>query len=168
MIPTTRDQSLLGIYLNDHLAGAVVGANLARRLAASEREWTWVDVLDRLAIELAEDRADLLDMMAALDVPVRHPKSWVAWSAERAGRLKLNGRIFVRSPLSRVLELEALRLGVEGNAAAWRTLRTRARTDDRLDAGRLDGLIKRARAQIDQLEELRSEAATGVFGGLPD
>ena len=168
MIPSTRDQSLLGIYLNDHLAGVVVGANLARRLAASEREWTRVDVLDRLAIQLADDRTALLDMMAALDVPVRHHKSWVGWSPERVGRFKLNGRIFVRSPLSRVLELEAMRLGVEGNAAAWRTLRTRATTDDRLDADRLDKLIERAGFQIDQLEELRIEAATEVFCGRPD
>ena len=29
---TAQDQALLGIYLNDHLAGAVAGSNLARRL----------------------------------------------------------------------------------------------------------------------------------------
>jgi hypothetical protein len=167
VIPSTRDQSLLGIYLNDHLAGAVVGANLARRLAASEREWARVDVLDRLAIELGEDRSALHDMMAALEVPVRHAKNWVGWSAERAGRLKLNGRIFTRSPLSRVLELEAMRSGVEGTAAAWRTLRIRATTDDRLDTDRLDCLIERASAQIDELDELWLEAAE-VFSGHPD
>ena len=168
MIPTTRDQSLLGIYLNDHHAGAVVGANLARRLAASAREWTRVDVLDRLAVELGEDRAALHDLMAALEVPVRHAKNWVGWSAERAGRLKLNGRIFLRSPLSRVLELEAMRLGVEGTAAAWRTLRIRAAADDRLDSDRLDGLIDRARAQVGELEELWLDAAAEVFGGHPE
>jgi hypothetical protein len=30
----SRDQPLLGIYLNDHLAGSVIGSNLARRLCA--------------------------------------------------------------------------------------------------------------------------------------
>src|SRR5262245_29330326 len=149
------------------MAGAVVCANLARRLAASEREWTRVDALDWLAVEIADDRAALLDMMAALEVPVRHPKSWMGWTAERAGRLKLNGRIFLRSPLSRVLELEAMRLGVEGNAVAWRTLRARAKTDDRLDADRLDSLIERAGAQIDQMEVLRTEAAADVLCGRP-
>ena len=168
MIPSTRDQSLLGIYLNDHLAGAVVGANLARRLAASEREWARVDALDRLAVELGDDRTALHDMMAALDVPVRHAKNWAGWTAERAGRLKLNGRIFLRSPLSRVLELEAMRLGVEGTAAAWRTLRIRATTDDRLDSDRLDSLTERARSQLDELEELWLDAAAEVFGGHSD
>jgi hypothetical protein len=165
MTTSSQEQTLLGIYLNDHLAGAVVGTNLARRLAANEREWTKADVLGRLADEIAEDRATLLGMMSALDVPVRRYKTWVGWTAERVGRLKLNGRLLTRSPLSRVLELEAMRLGVEGKAAGWRTLRTRAETDDRLDADRLDTLIERANAQIDQLEKLRIEAAAEVFGG---
>ena len=48
-----------------------------------------------------------------------------------------------------------LRLGVEGKAAGWRTLRTLADTDTRLDPGRLDELISRARRQADVLEDLR-------------
>jgi hypothetical protein len=103
--------------------------------------------------------------MAALGVPVRHYKMVAAWAAEKVARLKLNGRIFARSPLSRVIELEMLRLGVEGKVAGWRTLRMLADTDPRLDAARLDELIDRARRQINQLERLRVRAATDAFGG---
>lgn len=67
------------------MAGAVAGSNLARRLAASEREWTKTDVLDRMATELTEDRAALQDVMAVLEVPVRASKTWAAWAAERIG-----------------------------------------------------------------------------------
>jgi len=162
---STHDQALLGIYLNDQMAASVAGSNLARRLAASERESAKADVLERLATEFAEDRAALQDVMEALDVPVRHPETWAAWTAERMGRLKLNGRLVRRSPLSRVLELEAMRLGVEGKAAGWRMLRAGAATDDHVDADRLDALIERARAQIDLLEQLRVDAAAEVFGG---
>ncbi len=168
MTHATQDEELLGIYLNDHLAGAVAGSNLARRLAANEREWTEAAVLERLATEIAEDRRVLEAVMAALGVPARVYKTWAAWSAERIGRLKLNGGLFKRSPLSRVLELEAMRLGVEGKAAGWRTLRARAETDSRLDAARLDALIERARAQIEVLERLRIEAAADVFSGQID
>jgi len=105
-------------------------------------------------------------MLAALDVPVRAYKSWATWTAERLGRLKLNGRLLRRSPLSRVLDLEAMLLGVEGKAAGWRTLRARAESDTRLDAGRLDALIDRAYLQIDELERLRVKAAAEVFGGV--
>ena len=163
MVLSTHDQALLGIYLNDHMAAAVAGSNLARRLAAIEREWIKADVLDRLATEFAEDRAALQDVMAALEVPVRLSKTWAAWTAERMGRLKLNGRLVRRSPLSRVLELEAMRLGAEGKVAGWRTLRAGAMVEDRLDAGRLDALIERARAQIEVLELLRVEATAEVF-----
>ena len=68
-----------------------------------------------------------------------------------------------RSPLSDLEELEILRLGVEGKAAGRRTLRARADTDARLDAGRLDELISRDSSQVEELEELRVRAASGVL-----
>ena len=60
-----------------------------------------------------------------------------------------------------------LRLGVEGKAAGWRTLRTLADTDTRLDPGRLDELISRARRQADALEDLRVSAASQVVRACP-
>lgn len=162
---TTGETGLLGIYLNDHLAGATGGTALARRLADAERNRPGADVLARLADEIDEDRTALLEMMAALDVPVRRYKTVAAWVAERVARFKPNGHLISRSPLSRVVELEAMRLGVEGKAAGWRTLRVRAERDPRLDAARLDTLIARARKQIDDLERLRVRAAAEAFGG---
>jgi hypothetical protein len=82
-------QDLLGIYLNDHLAGSTLGVSLARRMAASagpgsERS----TVLSRLATEITEDRSALLQIMATLDIPVRRYKVFAAWAGEKAGRLK--------------------------------------------------------------------------------
>jgi hypothetical protein len=153
---------LLGIYLNDHLAGATSGAELARRLAASQQDPSADGSLRRLATEIGQDRAALLTMMKALDIPVRSYKVYAGWIAEKAGRLKLNGRLLTRSPLSQLVELEMLRLGVEGKAAGWRTLRLAADSDERLDPARLDKLIARARSQADLLEELRIRAARQV------
>jgi hypothetical protein len=163
-IGTTRaGHDLLGIYLNDHLAGATGGAELARRVAGSHGgEQT--GTLRHFAAEVAQDRAALLELMAALGVPVRGYKVWAAWAWEKAARVKLNGHILSRSPLSSLEELEMMRLGVEGKAAGWRTLRNLAQTDTRLDAGRLDELISRARRQADLLEELRVRAADQVIG----
>jgi hypothetical protein len=56
-----------------------------------------------------------------------------------------------------------MRLGVEGKAAGWRTLRVLADTDNRLDSGQLDELISGARRQADLLEELRVQAAGQVI-----
>jgi hypothetical protein len=79
--------------------------------------------------------------------------------ASRAGRLKFNGRLLTRSPLSDLEETEMLRLGVAGKAAGWRTLRVLAEQDGRLDAGRLDDLLARADRQSSELESLRISTA---------
>ncbi|WP_433336715.1 hypothetical protein [Spirillospora sp. CA-294931] len=150
---------LLGIYLNDHLAGATGGLELTRRAAASH------PALKPFVSELREDREALLDMMAALEVPVRRYKVYAAWAAEKAGRLKFNGRVVRRSPLSELLELEMLRLGVEGKIAGWLTLRELAVHDDRLDAGRLDELIAGARRQSSTLEKLRLRTVAELAKG---
>jgi hypothetical protein len=105
----------------------------------------------------------LIGMMKALGIPIRAYKVCAAWVGEKAGRVKFNGRLLARSPLSDLEELELLRLGVEGKAAGWRTLRTLADTDGRLDPGHLDELMSRARRQADLLEELRIRAAEQVI-----
>ena len=160
--------NLLGIYLNDHLAGATAGTELARRMARSHRgrkDSSREDSgpLNRLAAEIAQDRSALITIMAALGITARAYKVGAAWIGEKAGRLKFNGRLLARSPLSDLEELEILRLAVEGKAAGWRTLRARADTDARLDAGHLDELISRASRQVEELEELRVRAASRVL-----
>ena len=151
---------LIGIYLNDHLAGATAGTGLAQRVARSHDEVADRATLQRLAGEINADRRALLEIMALLGVPVRHYKTGAAWLGERAGRLKPNGRLRTRSPLSSLEELELLRLGVEGKAAGWRTLRELAARDSRLSIGWLDELLARAHAQAGLLEDLRVRAAT--------
>jgi hypothetical protein len=159
---------LLGIYLNDHLAGATAGTGLAQRMAASGHLPAPAGALRELAAEIASDRDALLAFMADLDVPVRSYKVWAARAGEKAGRLKPNGHLISRSALSNLEELEILGLGVEGKAAGWRTLRVLAGTDGRLDPARLDELIARARRQADVIEELRLKAAARVTGPAPD
>jgi len=155
--------ALLGIYLNDHLAGATAGVELAHRMARSNTGPGAGETMQRLAAEIAQDRATLRKIMTRLDIPARAYKIGAAWIGEKAGRLKPNGHLRSRSPLSNLEELEMLRLGVEGKAAGWRTLRVLADTEPRLDAGRLDDLMARARSQADLLEELRIRAADDVI-----
>jgi hypothetical protein len=151
---------LLGVYLNDHLAGATAGMGLARRMAASAEPGSEPAArLGTLAAEIAADRAALVTIMTALGVRIRGYKAFGAWAGEKAGRLKLNGHLLTRSPLSDLEEAEILRLGVEGKAAGWRTLRGLADRDTRLDAARLDELLARAARQSAALETLRVAAA---------
>lgn len=157
-------KDLLGVYLNDHLAGSTMGMGLARRMVTSAKpDSERGTVLSRLAAEITEDRSALLQIMTALDIQVRGYKVFAAWAGEKAGRLKLNGYLLARSPLSDLEETEILRLGVEGKAAGWRTLRELADRDSRLDTGRLDELIARANQQASALESLRSTTAEQVL-----
>jgi hypothetical protein len=162
---TTRKAhpDLLGIYLNDHLAGSKAGVELAARLVDSHRGTEAEAVLERVRAEIAEDRQVLLQIMRALGVPTSRYKVIGGWLAEKVGRVKANGRLFGRSPLSSVLELETMELGVHGKAAGWRALRAVAEHDDRLDPARFDELLARARWQADALEELRMRAVDEVF-----
>ncbi|MFD0687458.1 hypothetical protein [Actinomadura fibrosa] len=154
----------LGIYLNDHLAGAAGGVELARRVARVHRGSDGAERLARLAEEIAADRGALLSIAGALGIPVRRYKSVAMWGAEKAARLKLNGRLRTRAPLSDLIELEALRLAVEGKAAGWRTLLVLADREPDLDAGALRLLLERAESQIALLEELRLRTVDKVFG----
>ena len=160
----TRQLPLLGIYLNDHLAGSTSGLELVRRTARAHADTAAGPPLRQLASEIAEDRRTLLAIMRTLRVPVRHYKVLGGWAAEKAARLKPNGRLRQRSPLSSVIELETLLLGIEGKRAGWRVLRRQAQVDQRLDPAQLDDLIARAEQQVETVEGLRIEAAAEAFG----
>ena len=67
-------------------------------------------------------------------------------------------------PLSSVIELESLLLGIEGKRAGWRVLRRQAQVDQRLDPAQLDDLTARADQQVETVEGLRIEAAAEAFG----
>ncbi|MFJ5050474.1 transaldolase [Streptomyces sp. NPDC088719] len=151
---------LLTIYLNDHYAGATGGLELVRRAAQASTDAAGGTALADLAQQVEEDRDALARIMTDLGVPTSQSKAAMGWLAEKAGRLKPNGHILSRSPLSDLLEAESMLLGVLGKAACWRILRILAESDDRLSADRLDTLLERAEQQSDTLEELRSAAAS--------
>jgi hypothetical protein len=160
------EQDLLGVYLNDHLAGATVGLELVRRMAGSAEPGSEsATVRKGLVSEIAADRSALIKIMTTLGIKIRGYKMFAAWAGEKAGRLKFNGHLLSRSPLTDLEETEMLRLGVEGKAAGWRTLRAAAEHDSRLDTGQLDELLARAARQSDELESLRVRIAAQVLAG---
>ncbi|WP_413797682.1 hypothetical protein [Streptomyces iranensis] len=161
---TSASPRMLGIYLNDHLAGATAGMQLARRTAREHRESAFGGDLEDVAAQIMEDREALLTVMADLEVPVRRYKVYGGWLGEKAGRLKPNGRLRRRSGLSTVLELESLRIGVEGKALLWHALLAAVGEDPRLDPDRLTELLNRARRQRATLKSLHEAAAATMFG----
>ncbi|MGZ3144159.1 SRPBCC family protein [Lentzea chajnantorensis] len=144
---------LLGLYLNDHLTAEAASTELARRISRTRPE------LRALADDVESDREELLDVMRGYGVEPRAARAAIGRLAEKAGRLKLNGRLLSRSPLSDVLELEGLRLAVEGKAALWRTLRALPGAD----TDRFDRLLSRVEGQAGVVERERIRIAPKVF-----
>jgi hypothetical protein len=156
------DRKLLGIYLNDHLAGAMGGIELARRCLSNNRGTPLEADLEKLVREIEEDRVVLEGLMERLGIPRSPVKAPVAWALEKVGRLKLNGRLLEYSPLSRVIELELLSSGVETKRSMWTSFKGLA--DEGIDLGLdLEDLIGRARRQRRMLERRRLEAAVAAF-----
>lgn len=136
---------------------------IARR-AAGEYEGSELGAfLAELAGDIEADRGALEDIMAGLLVSPDRLKTTLAWLGEKVGRLKLNGELLRSSPLSPVIELEVLTLGVHGKQALWRTLGELAETDARLDAAWLAELAARAEGQLEALERHHRAAVARAF-----
>lgn len=149
---------LLTIYLNDHLAGATAGVELARRLRGSNRDDPeFGPALAALCAEIEADREVLKASMDQLGVGQSKLKPLAAILAERLGRLKLNGQLRGYSPLSRLDELELLQIGVAGKRRLWRALEHTHASD--LPDFELDALAERATGQLRRLEALHLKAA---------
>jgi hypothetical protein len=159
------DDKLLAIYLNDHLAAATGGLSLAKRARDAHQalDPELHRFLVELAGEIAEDRRELLRALDLLGAPKDPLKRIAAALAERAGRLKTNGRLVKRSPLSSLIELEGLSIAVQGKRTGWEVLHE-------LDHPRLRPidfaqLIRRAEDQHGRIEARRRPLAVRVFQG---
>ncbi|MEA2453636.1 MAG: hypothetical protein QOG04_2346 [Actinomycetota bacterium] len=157
------DDKLLGIYLNDHLAGAAAGLELARRTLGNNEGTIYESFLRDLVVAIEEDKAELETLMDTLGISHDRLKQGAAWMAEKAGRLKLNGQLTGYSPLSRLVEFEGLFLGVTGKRSLWRSLKQVAAHDSRLAVTDFDKLIARADEQRAAIEEHRLTAAADAL-----
>ena len=150
------NHTLLTIYLNDHLAGATIGTHRMRRLANAERSSAEGAELGRIASEIEEDAATLIELMRRLDITTQRYKRAAAWLTERLGVIKLNGSFLSRSPLTTLVELEMMQTAVTGKNALWHTL---------LHVGLIPQpelllLIARTRRQKESLEQIHQRRST--------
>ena len=145
----------LSIYLRDHHAASAGGVGLARRALGKKHP---------IAEQIGRDRETLEEVMRQLDVGPSAMKVGSVRMAERLSRLKLNGRLFMHSPLSRVVELETLLVGIRGKEALWAALLTVGPSLQGID---LDALVESARTQAIEVDELRLSSVALAFGGIP-
>ncbi|MBW3577309.1 MAG: hypothetical protein KY462_06140 [Actinobacteria bacterium] len=158
-------QTLLQIYLSDHLAAAVGGVELAKRAWRNNRDGDLEPFLRALAADLQQDRRDLERIMRHLDVAGSRPKQAAAVALERVGRAKLNGQLMGYSPLSRLVEIDALVVAVATKLNLWRNLDAALPTTALPADVDLDRLIRRGDDQHRALQERRVDVARHAFAG---
>jgi hypothetical protein len=154
-------EAMLRTYLQDHHAGATAGRELARRAVGANGDSPYGAELSRVAGEIEEDLATLESVMEQLGVKPHALKDRAAWAAEKVGRLKPNNRLLGYSPLSRVIELEGLVIGVTGKLALWEALGDVP--GERIRGVDLAALAARAEDQRQRLDRLRRDAAREAF-----
>jgi hypothetical protein len=154
---------LLGTYLNQQLGDSAAALRLARRMSALHRGSAFGIALTGISIELAQDQASVRALMNRLGITVSRYQQAVRMVTDLAGRVSPTGQLLTRSPLRPTFELETLRLAVERKWTVWTTLRALAEQDHRLDPGRLDALVHRARRQADSLDDLRLDVARAAL-----
>lgn len=151
---------LLHFYLQDHHAGAAAGVDLFGRVAESHSRPEVRAEVAAIGREVAEDKDLLEELMAAVGASPSALKDLPARAGEKLSQLKANSRLVERSPMSDLLELEALTLAVHGKMLGWKTLQ--AIGDPRLPDETLQRLVDRAADQGQRLDALRLSCADAL------
>lgn len=150
----------IDVYLNDHLAGAMLGVDLAGQIQAQNHGTALGEMMESLAPQIEQDRQTLIELMRQMDSSKNPVKQATAWIAEKASRAKFHGMTSGEPELGTFMALETLVLGVRGKACMWRALKQVADRYPPLASLNLDELIERADTQYAMLERDRLTAGT--------
>ncbi|MGZ1489981.1 NAD-dependent epimerase/dehydratase family protein [Brevibacterium sediminis] len=156
------DMDLLGLYLSDHLAGATAGAERIERMAADFVDTPVFAALSELAAEIRGEHLYVQHLIGQLGLRRRPLAEALSWAGERVGRLKSNGSLLRRSPMTLVLEAELMRSAVIGKLGMWQTLEDNAEALG-LDAEQFREFAQNAEHQREVLDTVHSYARSRAF-----
>ena len=154
---------LLRIYLQDHLATCTGAVELAKRAHGANRGSEFGSGLAAVREWSADERHALLEVVGRLGFDRDCIKEGAAWAAEKAGRLKLNGRLRGYSPLSRVVELEGLALLLHAQRRMWSTIGLVLADDSRMAGFDVADRAARADEALARVAELHARATALAF-----
>ena len=112
----------LDTYLNDHLAGATAGTNLAKIAAEEHRSDEHGAFFGEIASEIAADYETLQQLMTALNVDESATKTALAEVGSKMMSPKFTSGD--DDELNAFVTLETLSIGVEGKVCMWKALKT--------------------------------------------
>lgn len=157
------NEKAMELYLNDHLAGAMLGSDLAEQIRAQNEGTPLGEQFASIASEIEEDRQTLVNLMESMDAQPNPIKKAAGWMAEKATRLKFTGASSGEADHGLFMALETLRLGVAGKRCLWIALREVRDDYEALVTLNLDQLLERAAEQESRLESERLKMARLAF-----
>ncbi|MEA2149868.1 MAG: hypothetical protein QOD69_1698 [Solirubrobacteraceae bacterium] len=148
----------LHVYLNDHLAGATAGVELARK-AAETHDGELGRFFTELADGISADFNTLTSLIDQMDAHASGAKEALAKIGSEVSEAKFSGESVDDPGFGTFLTLETLSIGVEGKLCMWKALKVVEGEYRELAAVDMDTLIERAQSQRDGIEGKRLEIA---------
>lgn len=150
------------ILLRNHQAGGRAALDLFGRAVRGQRARPWADQLVRLRVEAREDLDFNESVMRRLGVSSSPLQVAALRLGERVGRLKPNGQLVRRAPLSDVIELEGLIATVHVKVAGWQAAQVSGRLEPE-ELAELERLLDRGRTQAERLTAIHRDAAAAAL-----
>ncbi len=147
----------LDTYLNDHMAGATAGTNLAKMAAEEHQTDEHGPFFSEIYAEVSADKDTLEQLMTALGVDESASKTALAEVGS-----KLMGPKFTAGEddeLNAFVTLETLSIGVEGKVCMWKALKTVEADYPAFESFDIDDLLARATSQREKIEAQRQKMA---------
>lgn len=149
--------SALETYLNDHLAGATAGRNLAKMAAEEHRSDEHGPFFGEISAEISADYDTLQALLMSLGVEESATKGALAEIGSKMMAPKFTAGD--DDELNAFVTLETLSIGVEGKVCMWKALKTVEDGNPALEQADLDTLLARALDQRERLEAERQKMA---------
>ena len=147
----------LDTYLNDHIAGATAGTNLARMAAEEHQTDEHGPFFSEIYAAIKADFDTLQELADALGVQRSASKSALAEVGSKLMAPKFTGGD--DDELNAFVTLETLSIGVEGKVCMWKALKTVEGDYPAFGDFDIDGLLASAVAQREKLEAQRQKMA---------
>ncbi|GAB3593671.1 hypothetical protein CFAEC_00175 [Corynebacterium faecale] len=166
-VPEKMSRDLLQLYMSDHLTGATAGVGRINRMANDFVDTPMFGRLGRLVDEISAERDFLERLINDLGLQQKPHRQAAAWVGERVARIKSDGRILDRSPMTMLLETELMRGAVTGKLGGWEVLLEHAETLG-LDPEVFVALIEMSKDQVKILDEIHAYARPRALRGDKD
>lgn len=147
----------LDTYLNDHIAGATAGTNLAKMASEEHQTDEHGPFFSEIYAEIQADYETLQELATALGVDLSASKTALAEVGS-----KMMGPKFTAGDddeLNAFVTLETLSIGVEGKVCMWKALKTVEGDYEAFKQFDIDELLGRAESQREKLETQRQKLA---------